>query len=904
MNPAFWLTYIGRSFRRGGRRTFFAVLCVALGVGAVVALQLAAINVRASLTSDVRASNGGDISLVSQTSPLSSSDLAIFKQLQRTHRISQWTAVASIHATAVGTSHLLVPFEADAVSAPPYPLGGQPTFVTPSNGHVAPLLTGPGSALLTSVLADELGAHVGDRFEVNGIGGSGLQITVTGIVAETSFEHSAVMTIERRDAAGLGNGPTQYTAVYVDVPPASAPAVTALLRNRFPTATIQTVQEALRSDEQQVHDFTQFTLLIGLLALAIAGIGILNAMQSLLAWRRLEIAMLKALGFGQPSLYLLFGGEAVCIGLAGGIAGSGLGALLGEVITNTLASSAALQVQFQLDPGTLVAGVILGIGTTLVFAVLPIARAAGLRPLEMLRPGSEGLGGRLPQTLGLLVLVGLLFAALAAAIIGDPILAVQFAIGGFLAAGLLAALFSAAVAALSRLEAPNSRVLGIVLLLVLVTLTVLTIQRFPPLAAIAGLATILWGGSVLLPARMLFPLLIALRSLGRRRARTSVTLVAFLVGILAMSLTLTVALSLQHQLSAALAATRAANLVAIASEGDRGTILRASQRLPDIRKRSAVTIATTRPLAVDGRSLARIIGPAPSSGDPEDRQVRLLDGITGYNLRQGSRPIDTQIVDGRGLIFSDTGSNHVIVSARLQGPPMKLHPGSRIRLTASGSGKMRTVTVIGFYTHPHGFRARGFTAFFTPPVYGDHSLALSLAGSDAQTVASFTVDATNLAADSTALQRAVPSALVLNVHDLTAVVQRILSDLLNVLIVITALALGAGLGVVGNGVTLAMLERYREIAIYKAIGFQPGNVLGFVLLENALTGVIAGAFSVLLVAVGLAALSHFALQTAIGFDPLLAVLVLIVASLLAVVIAYFSARRPIDVRPLEALRNE
>jgi ABC-type antimicrobial peptide transport system permease subunit len=66
----------------------------------------------------------------------------------------------------------------------------------------------------------------------------------------------------------------------------------------------------------------------------------------------------------------------------------------------------------------------------------------------------------------------------------------------------------------------------------------------------------------------------------------------------------------------------------------------------------------------------------------------------------------------------------------------------------------------------------------------------------------------------------------------------------------------------------------------------------------------AGAVSVLVVAIALGILSHFALQQAIGFDPWLAILVLVVATALAVATAYLAARAPIRVRPLEALRNE
>ncbi|MDQ2744646.1 MAG: ABC transporter permease, partial [Chloroflexota bacterium] len=349
MIARFWPTYILRSFRRGGRRTGFAVLCVALGVGAVVALQLASLTIRTALTSDVRTSNGGDISLVTENASLSSADLAIFRRLQAEHRISAWTAVASTHATAVSTSRLLVPFEVDVVSVPPFPLGGQPAFINPKGAHVAALLRSPGDALITSVLADELGVSVGDRIPINGIGAPGLTVTISGILAESSFSHSAALTLTQPNAASVIQGAPQYGAIYANS--SQATAVAHVLRQRFPTATIQTVPEALKQDEQQVHDFSQFNLLIGLLALAIAGIGILNAMQSLVSWRRLEIATLKALGFGQFSLYLLFGGEAVLIGLIGGAIGSVIGAVLGQILTTALARAAAVQVEFRLDPG-------------------------------------------------------------------------------------------------------------------------------------------------------------------------------------------------------------------------------------------------------------------------------------------------------------------------------------------------------------------------------------------------------------------------------------------------------------------------------------------------------------------------------------------------------------------------
>src|SRR5437588_8596534 len=101
----------------------FAVICVVVGTAGVVALQTAGLTVESALTSNIRASNGGDISLASDEVPLSRTDLNVFRRLQREGRVSHWTAVSSVHATAVGTKGRLVPFSVDLVSVPPYPLG-------------------------------------------------------------------------------------------------------------------------------------------------------------------------------------------------------------------------------------------------------------------------------------------------------------------------------------------------------------------------------------------------------------------------------------------------------------------------------------------------------------------------------------------------------------------------------------------------------------------------------------------------------------------------------------------------------------------------------------------------------------------------------------------------------------
>jgi putative ABC transport system permease protein len=316
---------------------------------------------------------------------------------------------------------------------------------------------------------------------------------------------------------------------------------------------------------------------------------------------------------------------------------------------------------------------------------------------------------------------------------------------------------------------------------------------------------------------------------------------------------------------------------------------------------SAVDTVSVRPISVNGQTLTRsqVAGPPD---DPRDGPARMLDGVTGYSLASGAVPANMRIVSGRALRRADAGTDHVIVRDDLLGAALHVRLGDRITLQESGNSTRRTATVVGFYTRARG--RRSFSGFFTPPVYGDRALADSLGGQDTETVVTYGVDPSRLSAVSVALQREVPGALVINVQDLTAIVRTILSDLLNVLVVVTGLSLGAGLTVVGNGVTLTVLERRRELAVLKSIGFTPRHVLGFVLLENALVGILAGAVSVILVAVGLALLSRYALQVSVNFDPVLAAGVVVAAAAMAMIIAYLSSRGPLRIRPVEAMRND
>src|SRR5579859_6699665 len=87
-----YVKYPSRSLLRGGQRTFLAIFCVAVGVMAIVALQLVGLMINNAFTSNVRDANGGDIKVSSQGEFFKQSDLTFFEQLKKDGTIQNYTA--------------------------------------------------------------------------------------------------------------------------------------------------------------------------------------------------------------------------------------------------------------------------------------------------------------------------------------------------------------------------------------------------------------------------------------------------------------------------------------------------------------------------------------------------------------------------------------------------------------------------------------------------------------------------------------------------------------------------------------------------------------------------------------------------------------------------------------------
>jgi predicted lysophospholipase L1 biosynthesis ABC-type transport system permease subunit len=912
MKLGLYWRYSTRSLIRGGQRTLLAIFCVAVGVMAIVSLQLVGNAIDGALTSNVRNGNGGDLSVRSDINPFTAKDLDTFKTAEGQGVITDYTAVSAHDTKASDANGQTQLFTMRAVNPAHFPLSGSPVFITPSDGSLASLLVNNG-AVLTDTLQAELGAHNGDSLKLETSDGTTMQVTVVGIIKGTGFFRSAQALVSVDDFAAAPNTagyPVSYTVIYANVPAhtdANAAAAKKVFEQDFPLANVTTTKDAIQNQQDNVQQIRYFLQIVGLLALLIGGVGIINTMQVLLRRRQTEIAMLKTAGYRRGDLYALFGLEAGLLGIVGGIIGAAAGIGAGLGVEKLVSQVFFITLPTGINVETVLSGVAIGFFTALIFGLIPIVQASQIRPLAVLRGLAEGSrGGGILLSIGLGILLVALFFALAFSIVRNLAVTIGAVVGTGIFLVVLSLIFTLLVVVISRLPVPERLhwwyALLIVVGLAISALITIAVPAFGILfLAISALGIVV----LLLPRNAKANVKMALRNLGRQPGRTVTTMVALFIGVFAIGLILVLGQNIKDKINNALASNLQYNTVVIANAGNNAAVKQKLSQISFIQGEQVNTAAQTVPVSVNGVPIQNVVPRGSGSGQSQvGRQEALayLSFAYGYDLAGGTVP-DVKIVQGaqdtvpgRNLGRADIGTSNVIMPQRASLAPLKLKLGDTITLAAQISKKPLTVKVVGFYTA--GLSLSGGT------MYSDNSVALTLANNKPLYIYQLKVPADKSQAVLGQVQAVAPTAQTFSVAELTLVVNSLLNDLIIMLTAIASLAMIAGIIIIANAVALAMLERRREIGILKSVGYTSRSVLGGVLVENGAIGFIGALLAMLLVTLALTVLGKLVFNTDFGFGiPVVLGMVLATAAvcmLIAALVAWSATR----VRPLEVLRYE
>jgi putative ABC transport system permease protein len=248
-----------------------------------------------------------------------------------------------------------------------------------------------GSVVIGEDLASKLGASVGSSIVLPAVSGN-QQYHVIGILSLPSTPGAPEVFMTLPDAQSIfGAGVKVNTVEGV------------IAKGEDRTAVQQAVQRALGSDYLiggvssgsqilQSLQVGQFAVnMFGVFALVMGAFIILNTFRTVVAERRHDIGMLRAVGASRSVVLGMFLWESVVQGALGTAVGLAVGWLIGygAIAGINPVYHAALNVTVpgpQFSIGTYVSAIILGIGFTVAGAVGPAITASRLTPLEALRP--------------------------------------------------------------------------------------------------------------------------------------------------------------------------------------------------------------------------------------------------------------------------------------------------------------------------------------------------------------------------------------------------------------------------------------------------------------------------------------------------------------------------------------
>jgi len=827
-----------------------------------------------------------------------------------------------------------------------YPLYGERR--TEDGKLLREVIQAPEDIVISRNLADTLDAQVGDTLLLSG---ARAEFTLRGIVStseEAGFENfsgnligyyyldmSAVPLFEGAITPGADQ-------VYVRLgDPARVEEATRAVRQRFDfVEAINTVD--LEEQNSEVSDaINQLVVIMGLVSLLIGGIGIVNTMLVIVSRRTTEVAVLKTIGLEAEQVTALFLTEAVLMGIFGSLLGIVLGWGAAYAIKGVAEGFLAQTLTFRITPAPALTGFVVGVIVTTIFGFLPTLAAGQVRPNLVLRPSDMVI----PRAGRARSFAALLFVMLAISLVAQPLIndllsarsirAAAMGVGAFLGLLMGLTMLSGSIFAgwtrrklwrrLIRwvIMIPGLPLLGAAFGYAVPALLILFSTFIAVGVLYAVLWVIIWLVGRFLPTWRLVDLKLVLRSMLSTKGRAASTLLALVVGVFTLSLITMLATAITNRFAQLLENEVGGNVIIFAA-GTGDTLRAVEERLDtvegvhsysavatyDVTLVSATDVSENRILTANQLlELAR-----QANGEEADMLRWMLSSIDARGV--DSNLPEVTFYKGRQLLPTDVGpwdpeAGHyppIVISATQGIIATGLDVGDQLLFefttpglnVTAGERQLVRFEIVGMVDR----RTPGVQANFGSANYAPiNAFPSTVRPSTVSAIVD--VEETQIRALRQAMNE-VPLTFVMETKLLNDLINRIIDQFTSFPILVAGLALVVGGIVIANSVALSTLERRREIAIMKAVGLQRERVLGMLLLEYGLLGLIGGLIGVGLGGIGLLLLLIQAFGGELGRSiPYITALELMaLCVLIALVAAILTAWRASGEKPLNVLRYE
>ena len=379
------------------RMTFF-ILCIAIGVCAVMTIKSFSNMVQETIQAQAKGLLAADIAikgsweqgkedLAYQTKTLPIGTEFLF--IKELHGMVQYKTTTIPEKSG----SLITELKSIPLSGPQYPFYGE--LKNNPDRPLQELLKG-NSAVVESSFLIKTGLHLNDEFLLGKI-----KLKITGIVISEPDRISRAFSIGPRlfisraslDKAGLiqpGSRIKHRTLIKIPDNIDIEKAVM-LLERGLPdkTISIRTYKDMQSSLSSSIERMGQYLGALGVIALLMGGIGVAMIVRTFMAQKLDTVAIMNCLGASSRTLLKVYLFQATLVGVVGSI----LGIVVGFFLTYLLPSKMEGLINYQLEPSfyyiPAMQSFLLGLVTTVLFCIWPLLRAVRTRPLRLFRRNFE-----------------------------------------------------------------------------------------------------------------------------------------------------------------------------------------------------------------------------------------------------------------------------------------------------------------------------------------------------------------------------------------------------------------------------------------------------------------------------------------------------------------------------------
>jgi putative ABC transport system permease protein len=705
-------------------------------------------------------------------------------------------------------------------------------------------------------LADKQQLKVGDTIGLTTEGGLET-VTVTGIFTfadSPSMGGATVVHTTLADAQKWFSAPAQVSEIYVRAADGVSPEELAgSVRAMVPDGV------EVRTGEQTAADTTEqinsgFVSIIRSALLAFGGVAVLvgaflifNTFSITIAQRLREFAMVRTLGASRGQVLWSVIGEALLMGVVAAVAGLFAGMGMAKLL-NLLFKAVGADIPtagIGLQTRTVVVGLVVGIGITLLAALLPAVRATRVPPMAALREGA--VMPTSPLTRFMPYIAGFVGVA------GAVLLAVGVLGGGSLRDKLL--MMGA----------------GVILLFVATAMVAKHVVR--PIVAVVA-----WPLQKLAPTSGR----LARENTVRNTSRTAATAAAMMIGLAVVAFVAVFAQSIKssfidafnEQVTGAYVVTDSRNQGPVPLPGGVSDAVRGVSGVGDV---SGIAF---QPVEIKKGKQAPLYAIAP-------------DGITSvlkfHWLKGGDDSIIDRLNGDTAIVEEQTATANGI------------GPGDTVTITTQ-QGTKRSLAIIGEYRDPvllNGLTVSDatFAELYQGSLRNPYFMLVGLADG---------ADPGQVTAGLTAALEPFPNVKAFTKQEYVDQVSKAINQTLMIIYALLALSVVISLFGIVNTLVLAVYERTREIGMLRAIGTSRRQVRRMVRYEAVITSLIGAVLGIALgTAFGFVVVGDLSEQgISFAFPYVQLFIFLLLAGAAGVVAAIVPARRAARLNILDAVHYE